>query len=154
VKAWRIERDPYLDLAMTGEGARRVGGRWNSAGRPAVYAASHLSLSILEIVVHARTESQRALKRSKAELDLPDGLVERLSAAAVPKDFSPRTAYAATQALGDRWLESLRTPILVVPSSIVPEEQFVILNPLHPAYPRCRWGKFVSIELDSRLWSA
>ena len=38
--------------ALDGEGARLWGGRWNSAGRPMVYAAASPSLAVLEVLVH------------------------------------------------------------------------------------------------------
>jgi len=39
-------------VALDGEGARLWGGRWNSAGRPMVYAAATPSLAVLEVLVH------------------------------------------------------------------------------------------------------
>ena len=50
MRAWRICRDAYADL--TGEGARLWGGRWNSPGRPLVYAADSAALAVLEVRVH------------------------------------------------------------------------------------------------------
>ncbi|MEM1233582.1 MAG: RES family NAD+ phosphorylase, partial [Pseudomonadota bacterium] len=47
---YRICRRKWADLS--GEGARRHGGRWNSPGRPAVYLSEHPALALLEIMVH------------------------------------------------------------------------------------------------------
>ena len=41
---------------MDGEGARRVGGRWNSPGRCVVYMAQSVSLAVLENLVHMGRE--------------------------------------------------------------------------------------------------
>ncbi len=48
--AYRVCRRiwPRLD----GEGAKRVGGRWNTPGRPVVYMAESIALAILENLVH------------------------------------------------------------------------------------------------------
>jgi len=54
VYVWRITRQLYDPL--DGEGARRVGGRWNSAGRPVVYTAGSQSLAILEALIHLETD--------------------------------------------------------------------------------------------------
>ncbi|WP_428490060.1 RES family NAD+ phosphorylase [Rhodopila sp.] len=48
--AWRLCRRAHADLS--GEGARRFGGRWNSVGRPLVYLAEHPALAALEVRVH------------------------------------------------------------------------------------------------------
>jgi RES domain-containing protein len=34
---WRISKRKYADTAFSGEGARRVDGRWNSRGQGMVY---------------------------------------------------------------------------------------------------------------------
>jgi len=48
--AWRLCRRPHADLS--GEGARRLGGRWNSPGRPLIYLAEHPALAALEVRLH------------------------------------------------------------------------------------------------------
>src|SRR3972149_11908486 len=53
VRAWRITREIYRAHAISGEGAARVGNRWNS---PAVRIAStppSRPLAALDILVHA-----------------------------------------------------------------------------------------------------
>jgi RES domain-containing protein len=47
---YRVCRRIYASL--DGEGARRVGGRWNSPGRPVVYMAKSVALAVLENSVH------------------------------------------------------------------------------------------------------
>ena len=46
----------WVTAAMSGEGARRYGGRWNPPGLPAVYLAESRALAALEILVHAPRE--------------------------------------------------------------------------------------------------
>src|ERR1035441_841320 len=47
---YRVCRARYARL--DGEGARLVGGRWNSPGRAAVYMAESVALAVLENLVH------------------------------------------------------------------------------------------------------
>ena len=47
---YRVCRARYARL--DGEGARLVGGRWNSPGRAVVYMAESVALAVLENLVH------------------------------------------------------------------------------------------------------
>ncbi len=149
---WRIEKRKRLASAASGEGARITGGRWNSPGFAAIYASEHLSLALLEILVHAPKPEQRLAPRAVVELTIPDALIEVVSDKSVPERFGPATAHSVTQSIGDEWLKANRSLALLVPTAIVPREHNLVLNPAHPDFPKCRWGTFEPIELDSRFW--
>lgn len=50
--AWRLDQAVHASTWDSGEGAYRVGGRWNSAGLRAVYCALDPATAILEVAVH------------------------------------------------------------------------------------------------------
>ena len=52
--------------------------------------------------------------------------------AALPPTWSAVPAGRASVKVGSAWLASLRSPILLVPSVVVPEERAALVNPLHP----------------------
>jgi RES domain-containing protein len=60
-----------IHASLDGEGAKRVGGRWNSPGRAVVYMAETVSLAVLENLVHMTKQ------------DFPTGYI--LLAAVVPE---------------------------------------------------------------------
>lgn len=151
---WRIEKAKRATTARSGEGARITGGRWTSPGYPAIYCAEHLSLAILEVLVHAPGLNQRSVPRLRFRIRLDRALVERVPEKQLPVDFSPRTPYTVTRAVGDAWLQESRWPALSVPSAIVPAERNYILNPVHPAFDRISWDVHEPIILDDRLWTA
>ncbi len=131
MEAWRICRRPYADLS--GEGARRVGGRWNRRGSAVVYLAEHPALAVLEVLVH---------------LDLPPELLPEdyvLLRADIP--FRPDTPALDQpynpEAVGDAWLRAGETPMLRVPSVLVPHAFNLLLNPAHRTAAR---AKVVSVE--------
>jgi len=154
VRAWRIEKNKYLAAAASGEGARREGGRWNSAGLPVVYTSEHLSLAVLEILANASSPAARMARRSRCVIAIPEDAVETVSSTQLPGDYGPRTPYAVTRALGDAWLLGNRSPVLAVPSAIIPVERNLLLNPNHPRFPDLAWESFEEIHLDTRLWLA
>lgn len=153
MKAYRIDKEKWAATAKTGEGARRVGGRWNSAGLPVVYTSEHLSLAILEVLVHAPSPSQRTVARVLTEITMPDSLVDTLLPKSLPADYGPLTPLSLTQEIGDRWLKQASSVGFLVPSAIVPTEMNLLLNPAHADYAKVVWGDFKEISLDPRLWA-
>ena len=137
---WRLCQEPFADLS--GEGARRYGGRWNAPGRPLVYAASSPALAVLEVRVH---------------LDLPlellpdDYVLVTIDLGDVPVE-EVRSMPASPQAFGDRWLGERRTSVLQVPSAIVPESCNLLFNPAHPAAAGVAIVQRRRFAFDPRLW--
>jgi RES domain-containing protein len=145
---YRITRAPYADL--TGEGARLAGGRWNRAGRAAVYASESRALAILESLVHVqphRLPSDLVLLR----VAIPEQLRrESWSLAELPEGWREIGADAALDR-GDAWLRQGSAAVLRVPSVLVPEEYNVVLNPAHPEHSRIRVMEVVPFRFDARL---
>ncbi len=142
MQAWRLCRAPYADLS--GEGARRFGGRWNSPGRAVVYAAADPALCVLEVRVHLDVPPELlpddyVLLR----LELPDGSVETLSE--LPADPG---------GFGDAWLAEGRSAVLRVPSAIVAESATLLLNVAHVRAARARVVSTRRFAFDARLWLA
>jgi RES domain-containing protein len=52
IRFWRLDAEHHAETWASGEGAFRVGGRWNSPGRRTVYAALDPATALLEVAVH------------------------------------------------------------------------------------------------------
>ncbi len=140
IPAWRIARLPYADLS--GDGARRWGGRWNRPGRPVVYLADHPALALLEVRVHLDLPFDLLPDDFVLmQVGLPDGPLAVL--AEVPDD--PPAAGAA-------WLDLGAAAILRVPSVLVPGAWNLLLNPSHPAAAEARVLARTTLRFDPRLW--
>lgn len=148
MRGFRIARARYASL--DGEGARLVGGRWNSPGTPVVYAGTSRSITILEVLAHADPDLLPS-DLSIFEIDFPDALAsERINVPALPDDW--RTpGHPHCIALGDAWLRQGATPILYVPSAIVPEEWNLVINPRHSAAGRITLITTAAFTFDRRL---
>lgn len=130
--SWRITSHRNED-AVSGEGARLFGGRWNRPGLAAVYASEHLSLAVLESLVHLDTDTPprtRWVIRIELSEDLP---VHRVQTSSLEAGWEAVGSPACARA-GNAWLDQGDGAVLLVPSALVPEEQNVILNPEHPAF--------------------
>lgn len=56
-----------------------------------------------------------------------------------------------TRKIGDEWLHSRRTALLLVPSAIVPATMNIVLNPVHPAVSGIKIARTHTQMMDSRL---
>jgi RES domain-containing protein len=140
VLAWRLCRAAFADL--TGHGARRYGGRWNVPGRPVVYAASNAALAVLEVRVHLDLPPD-LLPDDYLLLMIELGDLEIEDVASMPADPA---------AFGDAWLREQRSPVLRVPSLIVPESSNLLFNPAHPDAARAGVVAKRRFAFDRRLW--
>ena len=52
LRLWRLDQQRHAATWFTGEGAFRVGGRWNRPGVRAVYASLDPATAVLEVAVH------------------------------------------------------------------------------------------------------
>ena len=52
MQVWRLTRAGFIDQVLSGQGAKKYGGRWNSKGISMVYASESLELALLEALVH------------------------------------------------------------------------------------------------------
>jgi RES domain-containing protein len=147
---WRLTMSARKDAAFDGEGARLYGGRWNRTGTSLVYAATHASLAIVEVLVHVEAEDlHRPLYLYRVAV--PDDAASRLERADLPRDWRALPAPASTAELGSRWAEGRASVALVVPSAIVPQEENVLLNPRHPRFGELEIGSAERFQLDPRL---
>lgn len=133
--AWRIgvEAKSYSADDMTGAGAKKDGGRWNEVGTAVVYTSSSRALACLETVVHLNAGAL-PLNRYLVEVEIPDDLwkhAEIVTPRDAPVGWDAEPAGRASIDLGTAWALRSSSALLIVPSAIVPEEQNVLINPLH-----------------------
>jgi RES domain-containing protein len=128
MRVWRICSRRFAEQPLDGEGARLFGGRWNSVGVPMVYTSAHISLAILELLVHVDTDlvpDDWVL----IEVMIPDSaVIQNVAAAKLPPDWRAFPVPDRVQALGDTWVQAGTALALCVPSVIVPEQSNVLLN--------------------------
>ncbi len=135
VALWRIAlaSRSIAPTDLSGLGAENTGGRWNSAGRPVVYAATSASLACLETVVHLNAGGL-PLNRVLVRIDVPDevwNVRQSLLLASLAEGWNAVPAGSVSAEAGNAWLDGLVSALLLVPSAIVPDEFNVLLNPRH-----------------------
>lgn len=140
---WRISR--YADLF--GEGGRRAAGRWHSRGTRVVYLSDHPATCLLEMLVQIGKSGNVPLAYQWLQVDA--SAVDVVDVKGLPDDWVGRLD--VTQGLGDAWLHGAGAPLLRVPAVVAPATSNYLLNPAHPAAPRCRITACVRYPVDRRL---
>jgi len=148
-RAWRIVREENGSAAFDGEGAWRFGGRWNSRGTRMIYTSGTLSLAALETLVHLNPPV--AFKYVAIPVEFDEALVETFATSDLPADWNEEPPPPSTAEIGDRWVNESRSPVLELPSVIIPAEPNYLLNPAHSEFKRIRIGKPVRFSFDPRL---
>jgi len=145
-RLFRVCRAKYARL--DGDGARIVGGRWNSPGHAVVYMAESIALAVLENLVHmSRQDFPRGYVCVSATLPDWINVVEEreLRLRIALRGLSP-------QALGDWWLDSGISAVLAVPSAVVVQEHNYLLNPAHPDFASVRAEPPALFHFDEPLF--
>ena len=148
----RLVKARHAASPLDGEGARRAGGRWNPKGMAMAYGSSTLSLAVLELLVHldpaAIPDDLIAI-----EADVPDSLsVLQWLPTELAAGWRKETSLPGLQTLGGGWLKAAPSPVLLVPSVIVPSEANILINPAHPDAARIIVVARAPFSLDPRLF--
>jgi RES domain-containing protein len=137
---------------VSGEGAKRLGGRWNPPGWPVHYTSTSASLAVLEYLLHVDPEDLPPVVL--VTYCLPDALVSEILPAPLPRTWRSVPAPARLAQIGRQWLESQRSLALRVPSVLFPDgpEYNVLVNPQHPASTEMTTLRSAPFTFDPRLF--
>nr|WP_254367180.1 RES domain-containing protein [Paraburkholderia sp. NMBU_R16] len=131
-----------------GTGALLNGARFNSPGRPVIYAALTFAGAMLEVLVHARI-GKVPQTHVFVEASVPDDMaIEQHEPATLPAGWDA-PALAVARRLGDAWLAEARSAVMLVPSVVARAEWNALVNPLHPDA-----GRIVVTGAQPVIWDA
>lgn len=126
---YRIGKTQY-SKDLIGEGARLFGGRWNNVGTPCLYTSESRALAVLELTVNVNIiDIPRAL--SFTVIEIPDTGIQELNVTDLPADWAQVPASSSTKTFGTNLLTIASTPIIKIPSTIIPKEYNYLLNSNH-----------------------
>jgi RES domain-containing protein len=115
-----------------------------------VYAAQSQSLAALELLVHL--DSEAVLQNYLAiPVSIPQHLMLRIQLADLPGNWAAYPAPIETRHFGDAWALERKSPVLEVPSAVIPSESNFLLNPEHPNFPDLIIGNPMNFKFDPRL---
>jgi RES domain-containing protein len=143
---WRISNHDTLD----GRGGFLASARWHTRGRPIVYLATTPAGALVEALVHLELKPNQLPKSYRLlKAEAPDDL-PKMHFSALTDDWQQNEI--ASRTLGDEWLSRNQTPLLEVPSAILPETMNILLNPTHPDAARISVLWHEAYPFDKRLF--
>jgi RES domain-containing protein len=135
---------------LSGNGAKLYGGRWNSFGLPALYTTEHISLAMLEMLVHVKAY-QSPLNYKLVTLEIPEAAsVVSVDYKKMKKNWRDDPGYS--QSMGDAFLTERQSLVLKVPSAIVETENNFIINPAHRDLDKIKIRQSDNFIFDKRLY--
>lgn len=151
IHAWRLDHDDFRATWNSGEGAYRVGGRWNAPGKRVVYCAIDPSTAILEVAVHKTFRVLDTVPHVLTALRVKDPStvkIVQLGDVPNPNWLSPGIPSAGQQTFGNALLEN--HAFLLIPSAVSSKSWNLMFDPVKAAgaYELVEQERFA---LDTRL---
>ncbi len=150
MEVFRISKRKFSEKLLSSGDANR----WNKAGQKVIYTGGSRSLSTLELIVH-RSAVMPADDFKVMVISIPDDekYIRQLNIRQLPDNWRKISGYSGLQEIGSDWYISKESPVLKVPSVVIPLEFNFVINTVHPDFEKN--VKLVRIEdyfWDERLF--
>ncbi len=136
---------------LSGKGARLTGGRWNAKGTALIYTSESRSLAAMEYLVHvslANIPTQIMI----VSIGIPDSSIpKQIDPSDLPGDWARNPAPFLLADIGTRWVSSVESLLLRVPSAVIMHEFNILINPTHPDMKFVDILEVESFTYDERL---
>lgn len=151
MRVYRLSKEKYKE-DLSGMGAEKFGGRWNSKGTRMVYTSDSRALAKLEVAVNV------ALHRIPKNyfltiIEIPDTEVADYNMKLLEgKNWKNNPPIKFTQSEGDNFVKSATHLALKVPSAVVEGDFNFIVNPEHSNINSIKIVSSEKFSFDMRLF--
>ncbi|MBW3544212.1 MAG: RES domain-containing protein [Bacteroidetes bacterium] len=138
---------------LSGKGAERYGGRWNSKGFPVIYCSESRALAITEIIAYTPPGLiPEGYVLNIIEAPDQSSLLHSITTESLPEHWKKYPYGKETKALGDALLKAKKHLLLKVPSALVQGEHNFLINPLHPEFNGVKLLEILPFNFNERLF--
>jgi len=131
---YRAHTTKSVKNVFSGDGGLYVAGRWNHKGRRVVYCSQSISLCSLEWLAHNGL-SVSGFSYYKYQIEIPSKLILKIKHSDLPKSWNRSPPTRITRDLTEEKLfNQSKYLAITVPSVMVPEENNLVINPLHNSF--------------------
>ena len=146
---YRIAKKEYIE-DLSGNGAKRTGGRWNLKGIPILYCASTSSLAILEKLVSIDMDLLPE-DLCIAALEIPKSKILKIPEEELPKNWNHYPSPDALKSIGKSWIELGNFCTLQIPSAVNSMESNYLINMKHTLMEKIKIKEVTPFRIDNRL---
>jgi len=150
--SYRIAKEQYKN-SLSGIGAAKYGGRWNSAGVEIIYTASSRALAMAEVLVHIDMNEVPDDYYMMSIL-IPDKVkIKYVEAEELPTQWNRLVEYMPiTRSIGDAFIQENKFCLLRVPSAVVKGDYNILINPHHNEFDNIKITAADPFPFDHRLF--
>lgn len=126
-------------------------GRWNSKGKKVIYAGSTLELAFLESLIRRQGSGFNDNFRTMI-IEIPDSVkITVVRQSSLPKNWRDSKDLSKCQSIGDAWYDKGETPVLKVPSAVIPDSFNFVFNTEHTGFKKLRLLATTDLVPDPRI---
>lgn len=128
-----------------------LAGRWNGAGRKVIYTAESIPIAFMENMIRRKGlgfNDQFAIMI----IEVPDTLsISEVDPATLATGWRDYKDYTICQAAGNNWYDKRLSPVLKVPSAVLPSNFNYVLNAEHPDFSQIKLVTTSDLLPDERI---
>lgn len=148
---FRLSKSKFAN-DLSGKGAEKSGGRWNSKGTSMLYTSESRALCATEIAVHTPL-GNLPLDYKLISIEIPENIqIHTLVSSDLPMDWKYIPHSHSTQVIGDLFILDGIYPVLKVPSVVIQDEYNYLINPTHPESAKIKIMTIEPFNFDERLF--
>ena len=148
---FRLSKSKFAN-DLSGKGAEKSGGRWNSKGTALVYTSASRALCTTEIAVHTPL-GNLPLDYYIISIVIPEDIqIQEFANEYLPADWKSIPHAHSTQEIGDRFVTGEFFAVLKVPSVVVQDEYNYLINPAHEDSRKIKIKAIEPFNFDERLF--
>jgi len=138
---------------LSGKGAEKYGGRWNSEGRAVIYTSESRALAVTELAVHMPLSIIPNDLRMVSIKIPDDASIFQIKLTDLKKNWKATPYHPGTQKLGDNWIRDNNYLVLKVPSAVIAGDYNYLINPNHENFRKIKIVLTEKFDFDNRLFN-
>jgi RES domain-containing protein len=147
---FRLSKQAFI-RDLSGMGAEKTGGRWNSKDVAVLYTAASRALAVVEVVVHVPV-GIIPVNYQLATIEVPDNSILKIDIKDLPKNWATNPFTRHTQDIGNKFIRNNEFLVLQVPSATVTGDTNYLINPKHLEFNKVKIKSVEPFMFDVRLF--